>query len=413
MANPAVYTIMAPCHQSRRQQGFQFGPNNIKEAYDNVIKMELFDGSIVDPEGDIKLCPGFSVLYHEVFEQKKKEPHKPILTVGGDHSISACTVGAINDYYMKQQGQTFNSDLMVLWIDAHPDLHNYVVGSDKDLPDMAMSSLMGILDPSISPQKLSLKSDQIVYFGLKEDEDFDNCRELGIKSFSLQKIRTLGPETCIEILKEIFEDKPIHVSIDMKVFNRDLAPSVHRNSDEGITIEELLPILTHFSPKFTSVDIVEFNPMIGNNQDGIKTAELARELISKSLNIKKKRLNVFNEDSPFLIYRSMHQEDHFINNDKIDEDYTDQSEEKEEEKEAEHDIGWYLLRGLSFNQKEEFLKMIPDGGMIIIDIAGEDYLVAKTTMNEQNKKSYLVAESIQDMALFPEEKVEMGFALIQ
>lgn len=386
-----IHTIKACCHQSSRTSGFECGPDYVKEAYNHIFDSTNFNGSVVKPDEQIAFCQGYKLLYDHVLDQKQKEPDTIILTVGGDHSVSASTIGAMNDFYMKQHGNTFTSELMILYIDAYPDLAGYNATGRNDLPEMTMSSLQGYLDPPISPQKLSLTRDQIIYFGLQEDEDFEVVGELGYQNLSCPKIKALGAEAVLGILKDMIGDRPVHISLDMKVFDQRVASCTEPATEGGLEFNDLVPVLLGLRTNLVSMDLVEFNPKIGSSQDVARTAELARECLVVALGLKKKRLNVFNEESQFLIYRPLEQEDG----------------------EEEHDIGWYLVRGMDMTQREQFLKIVPDDSMITIDIDGEDYLITKTTMNEQNERSYLSAESIHDMALFPEEKVEMGFVLIQ
>jgi len=58
------------------------------------------------------------------------------------------------------------------------------------------------------------------------------------------------------------------------------------------------------------------------------------------------------------------------------------------------------------------MSLIPDNSMITFDIDGEDYLISKTSISEQNDKSYYTAKDVSEMCLFPNEKVNMVFELL-
>jgi len=123
-----------------------------------------------------------------------------------------------------------------------------------------------------------------------------------------------------------------------------------------------------------------------NRELAIKGEEF-RSYLKEVFNVKEKNLNIFTEDSRFLIYRPMSQ-----NN--------------------EEDYGWYILRNTPKEYKETILKKLEINNIIDIEIDNEDFLLSSTTINEQNDKSYYFCNSILDTVLYPQEKQSMIFELI-
>lgn len=103
--------------------------------------------------------------------------------------------------------------------------------------------------------------------------------------------------------------------------------------------------------------------------------------------IAEKKYRIFNEDSKFLIYRSAEQ----IDND---------------------DVGWYILMGISIEQRKEYLNSLNKDQIKEIEIGDNTMYLTWTTMNEQNNKSFNNTTSIIDCTLFPQEKEFMGFELL-
>lgn len=391
-----LHFIKAPCHQSTRAQGFQFSPDEIKETYNFEITTDMFNGSVVDlPTNKIELCKGYQLLYKYILEYTKNNLNDKIITIGGDHSISSATIAAINEKYMKQQGEKISSDLVVLWIDCQPDINCFTTSQTCDLNEMPVGSLLGLCDNKFISQKLLLKNEQFIYYGLiDKDDSLDLIKELRIPFFTNKKINILGIDNIIDIIKKMIGNRPVHVSLDMKVFNEQLIKSVIPTNREGLNLEQVENLLFGIKNNIVSMDIAEFNPEIGDSNDVRITRETIRYLLSRTFDIKEKQINIFTEDSQFLIYRPLEQDDPDI------------------------DIGWYLLRGLTIKDKEELMKTIPNDTIISIELDGDEtiengtYLITKTTMNEQNSKSYGTSETIQDIVLFPQEKICMGFELI-
>lgn len=392
-----LYFIKAPCHQSNRPQGFQFAPDEIKEKYDYEINPKLFDGSEIDTNRNIiKLCPGYNLLYNHISNHLESNPEDIIITIGGDNSISAGTIPAINERYIKKEDdQTFTSDLIVLWIDSFTDIKDFETSHAKNLNEMPIASILGLCDSHFTKHKLNVSQNQIIYFGLTNDEEIDFLVESDITFLTANKITQLNnadPEIIINILKDKIEDRPVHIVLDMKVFHKDIVKSVYYgdaiDNNNGLQINDIDRVLMTFKKNIVAMDITEFNPLIGNKNDVKVTKDLIRYVLQRTFDIKEKKINVFTEDSYFPIYRPLDQED------------------------PETDIGWFILRGIKPDYKEELLELIPDDTIISLDIDDNTYLVTKTTMNEQNEKSYYVATTINDTALYPQEKAAMMFELV-
>ncbi|MCJ7636152.1 MAG: arginase family protein [Nitrososphaeraceae archaeon] len=376
-----LHFIKAPCHQSDREQKVQFAPNEIKEKYDYEIDMKLFDDSIVGDE--IKLCPGYNLLYSHISKYLKDNPNDKIITIGGDNSISAGSIPAINERYGK--------DLIILWIDSSPDINDFITSTTKKLNEMPVASILGLCGDKFTKSKTDVLPNQIIYFGLNEDDDqLEIVRNKQIPFFTNKKINSIGCDDIVQMIKTMIGKRPVHVSLDMKVFHKDIIKCVIPPNNRGLDISNIEKLLLALKSNIVSMDISEFNPEIDKTENNIKvTRELIRYLLIKTFDMKEKSINIFTEDSQFLIFRPL-----------------------EQEEDPEADIGWYILRGIDLETKEELLNNIKDDNIITIDIDDETYLVTKTTMNEQNEISYYTAHSINDAVLFPQEKALMMFELV-
>ena len=385
-----LYFIKAPCHQSSREQGFQFAPDEIKQKYDLDVSKTLFDNSIVDLTNiKIELCKGYEFLYQYILKYTKLKPNDRIITIGGDHSISTGTISAMNEKYIKQMGDHVTSELLVLWIDAFPDVNDFNTSLTKDLNEMPVAALLGLCDMSFTKNKLLLDKNQLIYYGLVDENDnLTDVRESRIPHFTVKKINSLGMIDSIKAIKNLIKDRPVHVSLDMKVFDSSLIKSVIPQNNKGLKLEQVENLLVCIQNNIVSMDIVEFNPCIGTIEDVKITRETIRHILAKTFDIKEKTLNIFCNDSHFLVYRPVQQEDPYV------------------------DIGWYILRGMTINDRNEMIAKIENDQIITIELENEEYLVTKTTINEQNDKSYYAAETVNDIVLFPEEKRFMTFELI-
>lgn len=385
-----LYFIKAQCHMSSRKLGFQFGADDIRNNYNFEIKSNEFN------EQSDKICKGYDILYEHILNVLKK-CSKKIIVVGGDHSIAAGTIPAINEKYIIKKKEEklyasekkFSSHLKILWIDVHPDImtYDFMENKNNDLHEKAVSSLMGLINPVLTNQKLLLEPNQFIFYGLHKD-NIDTVNEYEMKHYTTDKIKTLGVDKITNSIKSFIKNDPLHVSIDMKVFNESFVPSTFPANNKGLTPNDVIPLLKELKNNIVSMDISEFNPYLGSKQDCKKTRELERKIIIDTFDIKEKRINIFTEDSEFLIYRPLHQ----LN---------------------PSDIGWYILENISTDLKEQIIKNIQNDTIIEINTDGQDILVSKTSMNEQNNISYYTSRTIQDIALYPDEKYAMCFKLLK
>ncbi|AYV77313.1 MAG: arginase family protein [Barrevirus sp.] len=331
-------------------QGCQFAPDKIKEKYDFC-------------------CDKSEDLEKHLLNYSKDNPDHKIVTIGGNISVSFSTVLTLKEIH--------KDDLVILWIGTHP------------------ISTLCINDVSF------------IYFGIPDNcDNMDHIHNNQIPFFTNKKINSLitNKETYQVIpsaIKQIIGLRKVHVVLDMRVFNKDIVKCVSESNIkgyQGITIDSVENMLLMIKTNIVSMDITEFNPKKGTEYDVKICTELIRYLLAKTFdNDIKKNINIFTEDSYFLIYRPIHQVDY------------------------ETDIGWYILKGLSVEMKEQLLKKIQDDNIITIDIDNLDedvqdddntYLITKTNMKEQNEISYYTAYTICDAALFPQEKALMMFKLL-
>lgn len=283
---------------------------------------------------------GYTNLYNHV-KHINQITNDRIITIGGSDNISVSTIHAMMNKY---------PDMYVLWIDSYDDLN-------QSEPAQILLNNDGNNDQN----PILFNRENFLYFGLNEQPQLS-----GIPFITTSKLNSLGIDKVIDYIQSLIENKKVHICLDMKVHNI-------VNSD-GIYHFQLMKLLTSLWNNVCSLDIVEFDkPLVS----------VIQSMILKLCDIKGKRVNLFSEDSWFLVYRPLEQTD------------------------PEMDIGWYILRGLSVEQTNDILSKITDDQIITLKIDNEEYLITKTTVNEQNDKTYFSSTTIHDVVLFPDEKIYM------
>ena len=242
-------------------------------------------------------------------------------------------------------------------------------------------------------QFLNIKSSQITCIGY-DIENYD-C-------FNLDILRKKGITNILLMLLEKYKNKHVICAFSMNIFDNTICPTEPIKNHKYFSSHELNEIVLTLNNKVNSLIITNFN-LNNENEYAVRlTSEVIQILYKNIMDIKEAQINVFNIHSRFLIFRPLEQTD-------------------------ENDIGWFILRFLSNEQKNKLLSHIPDNTIMILnlddveeskiydltdDIDVDDVLISVTTIDEQNKKNYYVSNDMTDCCLYPQEKTLMTFELV-
>jgi hypothetical protein len=353
--------------------------------------------------------------YSKVYDFCSNDINKKKVFISKDKYIGLPLISGLNEVN--------NSNVKILYFSNYHDMENY--NSDKVINSL-MSQLTGYSECNFKEHKLNVKPEQVIFFGLN-DEDYDldtnQLENLGLEYYTLSLIKKKGFENIISRIIDSTDCK-ILAYFNLEVFNKKICPSVNRRNlsiEEDINLDnsenklskhtngleylELETISNILRNKVDYLIITGFDSSIDNetNFPSRLSSEVVQILYRNIMNLKEKKINVFNENSRFLMFREVKQK-------------------------SEEDIGWYLLRMLSMEDRQNILKHIEDDKIYTInlddygideynnsdkeDIMDNDILITATTIEDQKIKSYYHSKSIMDCALFPQEKFLMGFELV-
>jgi arginase family enzyme len=375
-----IIFVKVPCHQSNRKDGYQLGCDFIKKQYHYTFDEPLFTKPIINFSDGHKFSKGFNNLYKCITDHLQSKKNDIMITIGGDNTLSISTCLAINDIN--------NGNLKILYITPYPNTNVYDANTTNDINDMVIPSIMGnLIPPIVNCNNKYVISNQIILYGLQDDANTEYLDDKFIEYFKASKINKLGDDIFNEQIKDTVSNYPVHVILDMKIFGENYVTQDEYNIKNSLNYEHINKLLINIKNNIISMDITEFNPLTCTSIESKKVRELGRDIIKNVFDIKEKSINIINEHTQFLIYRPLEQ----LNS---------------------SDIGWYILSGLPISEMNNMLNLIVDDEIKTIDIDGEDYLVAKTSMDEQNNKTFYHAKSTYDITLFPNEKIDMCFRIL-
>ena len=203
--------------------------------------------------GDFKPSEYFEI---EAITKNNLENGVPLLTLGGDHSITYPVVKAIAKSY---------PDIDVLHFDAHADLYNEFEG-DKYSHACPFARIM-------------------------EERLAKSLTQVGIRTLNThQKDQVVKYNVDVREMRNLKTDdlgnfkNPLYISLDMDVFDPAFAPGVSHHEPGGMTAREVIAIIQQINTPIIGADIVEYNPNRDNNGiTGALVAKLMKEIWGKMI----------------------------------------------------------------------------------------------------------------------------------
>jgi len=238
--------IFANCSYGQRKKGVELAHKLITPHVKKYIKLS----------NDKFHSKNGYYLLRDIVYQTNKNNTIPI-TIGGDHSISLGSLSGSLKHH--------KDNLTTIWIDAHADINTEESSPSGNLHGMPLSYLTGLEKDFFKDEKTNLlNTDNLLYLGIR---DIDKYEEEIINEKNIKYLTSNDINNNINKLNDVkIMTDNIHVSIDVDVLDPKYMKSTGTPVDNGISLDKLEQILKWIKSEgnVTSIDIVEFNPKIGN-----------------------------------------------------------------------------------------------------------------------------------------------------
>jgi len=221
--------------------------------------MEIIAGKTFTDAGDIVFN---DMPPAEAFKLIKKtishhlDENQPLLSIGGDHSVSWPLIDAFADKYEK---------LNILHLDAHTDLYE----NFDDNPYSHASPFARLME--------SGKINSLTQVGIRtlNTHHRQQVEKYGIRLVEMKNFNV----SFLEVLKA-----PLYISLDMDVLDPAFAPGISHHEPGGLSTRELIHIIQSIPVPVIGADLVEYNPSRDlNNMTAMVGYKLFKELVAKML----------------------------------------------------------------------------------------------------------------------------------
>ncbi|EEA95449.1 arginase [Pseudovibrio sp. JE062] len=289
-----VVLVGTPVQTGTNIQGCVMGPDALRTA-GLQGSLEALGYSVIDrgnilPEASPDRVHSNSAIHHlsetiswtsklhDVALHEMRKGHLPVF-LGGDHSMAAGTVSGIAHAAAEAEEEQF-----VLWLDAHPDLHNLSTTSSGNLHGTPVAYFCGLpgFEGYYPELKTAIKPENICMMGLRSVDNAERAalQKTGIETYDMRRIDENG---VVKPINEFLErvkaaNGRLHVSFDVDFLDPDIAPAVGTTVPGGATFREAHLIMEMLcdSQLVTSVDLVELNPFLDVRG---RTATLMTDLV--------------------------------------------------------------------------------------------------------------------------------------
>ena len=168
---------------------------------------------------------------------------RPIVSVGGDHSVSFPVIKALKEK---------NPDMNLVWLDAHLDLKEKV--GDNVSHDVVVRELL----------KNGFSEDEITFVGITEI-DHDEKKFLEEHDLTVYTADEVG-----KFMEEYGSRDKTYLSVDIDVLNKEQAPGTGYR-DGSLTPEQVLNIIELIGPNHG--DLVEVAPSLDENNITVENSK--------------------------------------------------------------------------------------------------------------------------------------------
>ena len=264
--------IGAPINLGQNIDGVQNAPAKLREyrIYDYFTHDE---GDIVIPNNSENIYESIGKSTYELYKKILKAQNK-FMVIGGDHTIS---IGSIHAALAK------NENIGVIWVDAHADINTPETSISGNLHGQPVSFLMNLHNAWELPgfhwtkDLKKLSPSKIVYIGLRniDDAEYTLLHKHNICYFTMNDVHTYGIEHVMSQALYYLKDIPLHLSLDIDSLDPNIAESTGTPEKNGLSRSDVLYICDNVKSRLMSMDLVELNPLIGNN---MSTIEISLEI---------------------------------------------------------------------------------------------------------------------------------------
>ena len=201
---------------------------------------DLGDVPFPEANNNEKCIERISAFYNQI-----EEAEKPVVSIGGDHSI---TGGIVQSLAKKNSKLTKGKKITFVHFDAHTDCFeklDHFLGAKKSAAHWASYLVkQGNVDPHTSTQ-IGIRGNPRTLDWLQASYD------IGYQVITMDEYRKWGHEKCSKMILDRLGDNPIYITFDLDCLDPSVAPGVANIEPayKGFNMDEVRKLLQSLKGK--------------------------------------------------------------------------------------------------------------------------------------------------------------------
>jgi len=286
-----IYVNLLPLWKGQKKQGVRYAPSILNSMVNEASNSDKRLVTCFYKDDDLNKVSGGENEEAAYLDHMNKLTRKlsqnltdyksgdTVLNFGGDHSVSMATIQKMYHIY---------PDLRVIWIDAHADINSPTTSPSGNFHGMPVFYISDLTDIHRFSTQIALEN--IAYFGVR-DVDVEEIRVMKnneMTNITRAEIIRRGSST---VLSELIQEKelykhPVHISFDIDAIDPTECPSTGTTAEDGVKTADVVKLIKKIKEtgNLVSMDIVEFNPLVGSDSDVETTVKsimkIMKEIVS-------------------------------------------------------------------------------------------------------------------------------------
>ncbi|MGL5085624.1 MAG: arginase [Clostridium sp.] len=225
-----------------------------------------------------------NLLAHKVYTALQNNTFP--LTIGGDHALALGSLAGVSNHYG-------SDNIAVIWVDAHGDINTDETTLSGNIHGMPLAASMGIGHDSLTSiyfKGQKVKPENIFLLGVRDLDggELDLIDKYNLNVWKIDEIQSKGITTVLSELNKIIVDRNfnnIHLSFDIDGLDPSYVPGTGTPVSNGLTFLEGKEIIENIlgTNIVRSMDFVEYNPNLDENNKTLETCSELLNIISNSL----------------------------------------------------------------------------------------------------------------------------------
>lgn len=218
--------------------------------------LDIVRGKIYNDNGDMQFPDTNAEKAFHIIKQRTLqllESGEPVISLGGDHSISYPLIDAFTEKY---------NNLHILHFDAHGDLYE----NFDNNPYSHASPFARLLEKG---RIASLTQVGIRTLNTHQQEQ---AKKYGVQITEMRHFN-------FDFLASL--QSPLYITLDLDVLDPAFAPGVSHHEPGGLSVRDVLHAIQNVQAKIVGADIVEYNPIRDvHNMTAMVAYKMMKELIA-------------------------------------------------------------------------------------------------------------------------------------